>query len=401
VIVITPEPGSCETSGGLRADAYDYLGKPINPAALRAALRRILETRRAARRLSQYEMRNRALLDAIPDTILRISRKGIVLDIHVPREDPPRWWPANLCGRSIARAGLPESLRDQLLATINRALTTETAQILEASSTTSSGPRSFELRVVKSGEDEVVTIVRDVTVTKQAADRSVQAERLAAIGQMVAGLAHESRNAFQRCQAFLEMLAMEVEDRPEALDLVERLQQTQHHLHYLYEEVRTYAAPIKLDLQPVDISQLWRATWRHLEAERGERAIALVEQLETANPLVYADPNALEQVFRNVLENAIDACPDPGEIVVRCRAVRWQRQAAIEVRIRDNGAGFLPEARQKAFEPFFTTKTKGTGLGMAIARRLVESHGGEIGVGDSRGTGGQIVIRLPCDAVGQ
>ena len=87
----------------------------------------------------------------------------------------------------------------------------------------------------------------DITERQAAQERMLQAERLAAIGQMVAGLAHESGNALARSQACLEMLALEVEDRPEALDLIGRIQKAQDHLQQLYEEVRSYAAPLKLD----------------------------------------------------------------------------------------------------------------------------------------------------------
>ena len=81
---------------------------------------------------------------------------------------------------------------------------------------------------------------------------------------MVAGLAHESRNAFQRIQACLEMLALEVEDRPEALEWVARIQRAQEHLHHLYEEVRNYAAPIHLERRACDMARAWRDTWSHL-----------------------------------------------------------------------------------------------------------------------------------------
>ena len=93
----------------------------------------------------------------------------------------------------------------------------------------------------------ILSVGHDITFLKQAQERALQSERLAAIGEMVTGLAHESRNALQRCQACLEMLALAVRDRPEALDLIDRLQKAQDHLHHLYEDVRGYAAPIKLE----------------------------------------------------------------------------------------------------------------------------------------------------------
>ncbi|MCZ6684295.1 MAG: PAS domain S-box protein, partial [Planctomycetota bacterium] len=97
-------------------------------------------------------------------------------------------------------------------------------------------------------------ITRDITEQKRAEERALQAERLAAIGETIAGLAHESRNAFQRSQACLEMLALELENRPDQLELVDRTQRALDHLHRLYEEVRDYAAPINLDRQSCDLA---------------------------------------------------------------------------------------------------------------------------------------------------
>src|SRR5690606_7277617 len=102
----------------------------------------------------------------------------------------------------------------------------------------------------------------------QSEHRAVQSERLAAIGQMVTGLAHESRNALQRSQACLEMLSLEVEDRPQALELVGRIQRAQDHLHHLYEEVRSYATPIRIQRTPTDLGEVWRETWANLEFAR-------------------------------------------------------------------------------------------------------------------------------------
>jgi len=395
VIVVTGHPDIEQAIAALREGAYDYILKPINPDALRARMKRITERRHAERRLAESEARNRALLDAMPDTMLRMSRDGTILDFRAHRDSDVTVWPAEAIGSDISRSPLPEDAVVKLKEAIVDALATETVRRLEYAMPHDGGRRFFEARIVKSGADEVVAIVRDVTARKQAAGRALQAERLAAIGQMVAGLAHESRNAFQRSQACLEMLALEVEDRPEALELVERIHKAQDHLHYLYEEVRTYAAPIHLQRQTCDLAQVWRDTWTHLEFERSEKNVSLREQRGDSDLICEADPNALEQVFRNVFENAISACVEPGEIVIRSSQTEIEGREAVEIRIRDNGPGFDSDNEQKIFEPFFTTKTKGTGLGMAIARRIVEAHGGRIAVGKDSSSGAEIVIALP------
>jgi signal transduction histidine kinase len=237
---------------------------------------------------------------------------------------------------------------------------------------------------------------RDKEALKQAQSRLLQSERLAAIGQMMAGLAHESRNALQRSQACLEMLKLEVVSQPAALDLIGRIQKAQDHLHQLYEEVRDYAAPIRLKRDDHDLRGILDDTWEHLLAERNGRDATLECVPLDQQTVCRADPFAIEQVFRNILENSLSACPDPVRITARFRICEFAGRPACEVALADNGPGLSAEARHKIFEPFFTTKTRGTGLGMAIARRIVEAHGGQLAVAAGSQPGAEIVVTLPC-----
>jgi PAS domain S-box-containing protein len=244
------------------------------------------------------------------------------------------------------------------------------------------------------GAPAVLAVGQDITARKAAEERALQSERLAAIGQTVTGLAHESRNAFQRSQACLELLSLELEDRPEELELVARIQRALDHLHRLYEEVRDYAAPINLDRQLCDLAHLWRDAWAHLEVSRVEKKVELHESTANVDLTAHVDWFAMGQVFRNILENAIAACPQPGKILVNCNNVTLNEKPAVSIRIRDNGDGIPLDTRRRIFDAFFTTKTKGTGLGMAIARRIVEAHGGIIELGDAD-KGAEFVIVLP------
>jgi signal transduction histidine kinase len=109
---------------------------------------------------------------------------------------------------------------------------------------------------------------------------------------------------------------------------------------------------------------------------------------------------ALEQVVRNVLENALAACRDPVRIIVACDELPIRGQPAIRLIIRDNGPGFGDEQLSRLFEPFYTTKTKGTGLGLAISKRLVEGHGGVIEAAN-HSNGAEIRITLPRKGTGE
>ena len=220
-----------------------------------------------------------------------------------------------------------------------------------------------------------------------------QAERLAAIGEMVTGLAHESRNAMQRMQACLEMLALEVQDRPEALDLLNRIQAAQDRLHHLHEEVREYAAPIVLKCEPIRLDCVVHEAWRHLESSWSARTVRF--RCFADPSATHVDRLAVESVFRNVFENSLAACRDPVEIEVRSGPAALSGRAAVEIVVRDNGPGLDPQQQRRIFEPFYTTKTQGTGLGMAISRRLIEAHGGRIAARAAPAGGAEIVITLP------
>lgn len=119
-----------------------------------------------------------------------------------------------------------------------------------------------------------------------------------------------------------------------------------------------------------------RAIWRHalnnLANQRQGRTTTLQEETGGIDLSCVVDPFRSEQVFRNILENALAACNDPAEIKVTCSGAELEGQPALSIAVRDNGPGLNPEQRRRIFEPFFTTKTKGTGLGMAIAQRIVK-----------------------------
>src|SRR5262249_42537041 len=152
--------------------------------------------------------------------------------------------------------------------------------------------------------------------------------------------------------------------------------------HTLYEDVRSYAAPIKLDKSPCDLARVWREAWGHLESAREEKRATLVESVDGLDLCCTADPFRLEQVFRNILDNALSAGSPPIAVEVRAEEARLQGQPAIRLCFRDNGPGIPADRRSLVFDPFYTTKSRGTGLGMPIAKRIVEAHGGQIGIGD-------------------
>ncbi len=236
-------------------------------------------------------------------------------------------------------------------------------------------------------------IVRDVTDLDRAEDRMLQAERLAGIGQAMAALAHESRNALQRSQAGLEMLARRVKDQPEAMELINRIERAQDDLHQLYEDVREYAAPLHFKPEVISLGDVVRHAWHDLSLAREDRVVEFREIGDV--PRCEADPFGIRRVFHNIFENSLAAIPDPGQITVEYQVATLSGRPAVKISICDNGPGLSADSRQQIFKEFYTTKTHGTGLGMAICKRIILAHEGLIEAGSAFSGGTCITVTLP------
>jgi PAS domain S-box-containing protein len=243
----------------------------------------------------------------------------------------------------------------------------------------------------------VVAVVRDISELVAAQERAIQAERLAAIGQTIAALSHESRNELHTLCLTAELLSRLAQDRPDLLPLVDRLRDSQERLSRLFDDVRGFAAPVVLELSECYLSEIWQRAWTELGVHREGRDAALHEVTEAVDLACLADEFRLEQVFRNLFENSLAACSGPVRIDIRCAPAEIDGEPALNVTIRDNGPGIPAEVRARIFEPFFTTKSRGSGLGMPICRRIIEIHGGTLDVIDGPG-GATFQIVLPRES---
>lgn len=233
-----------------------------------------------------------------------------------------------------------------------------------------------------------------------ARDRMMANERLAAVGQMVAGLAHESRNAFQRSHACLAELSLDLQAMPDSLLLVQKVQKALDDVNCLLEEVRQYSAPINLERRDCNLLSLVEESWQQIQDAKSNLNNVLVSiEVDAAIPdSIYVDPRKLIQVFRNLFENAIFANTSALPIQVKLELARPKRRlsgAIVSVSIADDGQGIQADKRDQIFAPFFTTKTKGTGLGLAICKRIIDAHHGDISVSNASHGGAVFLVRLP------
>lgn len=340
------------------------------------------------------------LVDTANAVVLILDEEGQIKRFNRYFAAMTGWQCDLVAGRDWLEVFVPEEDRDRLREAQRQLLDGESIEGFVAPVLTQSGDRRT---VVWSMQhlldcDEIINgilaIGNDVTELKQAEQRLIQSERLAAIGQMVTGLAHESRNALQRSRACLDMLELDLEERPEQLKLIRRTQQALQELQRLYEEVRAYASPLRLELAPTDLAELCRETWTELTEQHARLSLTMHLNCPEHGCEGVVDRPRIRQVFRNILENAIVVSPERGEVRIHCERTEHGNAPAIRLTFQDQGPGLNAEQVKRIFDPFYTTKTRGTGLGMAIAKRIVDAHQGEIRVGHSAG-GAIIHVTLP------
>ncbi len=242
-------------------------------------------------------------------------------------------------------------------------------------------------------EKLILANILDASLRQQA--QRVPKERLAAIGEMVTGLAHESRNALQRARGCLDLLELDLDDDSEQRDLTRRIRQSLEDLERNYEEVRNYAAPIMLDRASLDLSHLLQESFDDLRFESGADNVTLHIEVSDGAVVNWVDKHRLKQVFRNLIENAISASAPDSELWARFKIIHVGDQLWQQIQFSDSGAGLSPELCSRIFAPFFTTKQAGTGLGLAICQRIVEAHAGTIRAIVSNEPGLTIQIDLP------
>lgn len=235
-------------------------------------------------------------------------------------------------------------------------------------------------------------------------ERMKERDRLAALGQMAAGLAHEIRNPLGSIKGAAQYLqpveGQKADDSTrEFLDIiVEEVDR----LNKIVSQFLDYARPYRGDQSPLDLNDVVRKTINLIEKERSGSRVEIVMNLLDGLPPVRADAQQLRQVFLNLTINAFDAMAQGGRLQVSTSLRRSTRRGAsaafLEIRFRDDGIGIPPADQRNLFIPFFTTKEKGTGLGLPISQRIIENHGGTIEVRSQPGSGSTFTVLLPVEA---
>jgi two-component system sensor histidine kinase AtoS len=238
----------------------------------------------------------------------------------------------------------------------------------------------------------VVAVIRDISEQYQLRRQIAQTERLAAVGEMAAGIAHELRTPLTSIRGFVQYLQGS-SDPGEWEEYGGIIIREVDRLNRIVSALLGLVRPQPLHATPADINQLVRETLLLLTPNKsgGDARIRFVPELAENLPPVEVDSEQIKGVLLNLIDNGIQAIEDAGKIVIRTLA---GTNETVSVSISDDGCGIPESIRERIFDPFFSTKPAGTGLGMAIARRIVESHHGTIEIDSKEGSGTTVTLHF-------
>ncbi|HEV7905192.1 MAG TPA: ATP-binding protein [Pyrinomonadaceae bacterium] len=239
----------------------------------------------------------------------------------------------------------------------------------------------------------LVITFQDLTQVRALEETSRRQDRLAAVGRVAAGIAHEIRNPLAAMRGSIQVLHSEMNGDPAQAELMEIVLRESDRLNHIITDFLTYARPRQVSLADTDLREPLRETFTLLRHSPETRDGHIIEEDFPDTPVrAQADAAGLRQVFWNLSRNALSAMPEGGRLRVELRPTNYGR---VRITFTDTGAGMSPEQVERLFEPFSSSTTGGTGLGLSIVYQIIRDHGGTINVRSREGHGTTIIIELP------
>ena len=347
--------------------------------------------------LRQAEWRFRTLFRAAPDAVLTVLQSGRIREANDAVRDIVGLDSIQVVGAFIVDF-VVEADRDRLHDALDAAF--------------ARGPSRLELRFVREGGVRLVSIVasrlpeadpptvlvtaRDITSEREMRSRLMETERLAAVGELVAGVAHEVNNPLSSISAFAQLLVRDGGLTPAQRDSIDVIKSEAIRASQVVKDLLAFARRSEPRRDPLDLNQIVDRTLRLRAYELNANRIKIEPSLALDLPAVLGDARQLQQVILNLITNALQAMASQGGGTLGV-ATRFDLGQVI-LEVTDTGPGIPLEARARIFEPFFTTKEEGegTGLGLSVSYGIVTAHGGTIDLAEVSDEGTRFVVTLPA-----
>lgn len=347
-------------------------------------------TRQSLSRIKAFSDR---LVKQMPIGLVAVGNDGLIAACNRSAEEILDLVPGGADGRPV-REVLPPCLRELLEELAEKGGTLE--KELECPQGEERMIPLEALATVLESEDArppgSILLIRDITELRRLKDEVARTQRLASLGSLAAGVAHEIRNPLSSIKGFATYFRERYRDVPEDRDTADILIQEVDRLNRVITQLLEFARPIALQRVPVSLGEAAGLAARVIEGQAREKGVAMEMRIPPDLPAIKVDPDRLQQVFLNLYLNALAAMEKGGVLTTTAAA---DADGTVRVQVSDTGAGIPAEDLKRVFDPYYTTKPSGTGLGLAIVHKTVEAHGGDIRLESEPGRGTTVTFRIP------
>ncbi len=253
-----------------------------------------------------------------------------------------------------------------------------------------------------------VMFFKDLTQVEQLEERERLRDRLASLGEMAAGIAHELKNPLAGIEVMAGLLRRQVTESADAQSLLADIISEAKLANAIVVEMLEFVRPIRLQVERTDLSDVLHQAVTLAENKVKRGGVSVQVDLEAELPMIHGDHHQLCQVFTNLLTNAFEALDGRGRIGIKAVAETIEQDPgfadaqaptpAVVVDVTDDGPGVPVELSDRIFDPFFTTKPQGSGLGLPIVRKIVDAHDGRIDLTSAPGRGTRFRVTLPVSS---
>ncbi|WP_196210369.1 two-component system sensor histidine kinase AtoS [Citrobacter sp. Res13-Sevr-PEB04-36] len=348
-----------------------------------------------AQTLRETKTLNDLIIENAADGVIAIDRQGDVTTMNPAAEQITGYKLHELVGQSYAKLFADTQFYSPVLDTLEYG----TEHVAQEVSFPGRG-RTIEISVTTSrihnAHGELIgalVIFSDLTARKETQRRLAQTERLATLGELMAGVAHEVRNPLTAIRGYVQIIRQQT-SLPEHQEYLSVVLNEIDSINKVIQQLLDFSRPRQSQWQQVQLNALIEETLILVQTSGIQARIAFTTELDANLPAIVADRELLKQVILNILINAVQAIGARGEIRIRTWQYTVSQQA---VMIEDNGSGIDTAIQKKIFDPFFTTKASGTGLGLALSQRIINAHQGDIHVTSMPGCGATFTLILPLN----
>lgn len=358
--------------------------------------RDVTAQRLAAHRLAESEQRYRSLFDNDGDMVMSVNCDGMVLAVNPSCESSLGYACSELVGKHYSELLHPRFRSESSKRFHDVVL--DKPQSLDVTLVDKSGREIHvkEKKVPIVTENKVTGffwILRDVTSQVIADELLIQSERLSAVGQMAAGIAHEIRNPLTALKGFVQLMSAANTNDATYLRI---MQSELERIELIINELLVFSKPSNLSTEVQNVSALIKEVVGLMLPEASMKSIVISTWVESEALQITCDKNRIKQVLVNLVKNAIEAMSSGGHVSIQVRA----RNTDVVISVCDTGPGIPPETLERIGEPFYTTKATGTGLGILVSRKIVESHSGTLKIRSELDHGTEVEVAIPYDASG-